>query len=140
MARVDLLGPAGATGQPCAGRRAAHLADPPAGLGARHGTNSLTPPVARVALLLDVLEARPEPRQQLRAWWAELLGTVDGSTLLSDYGFGSRNAFMSELVERLQPQIATRHPGNPGRIRTLRRWCSMTRGTPAGLPRSPQRP
>jgi site-specific recombinase len=68
------------------------------------------PPVARVALLLDVLEARPETTQQLRTWWAELLGTVDGSTLLSDYGFGSRNAFMSELVERLNRKLLPATP------------------------------
>jgi len=68
------------------------------------------PCVARVALLLDVLAARPETTHQLRDWWAELLGTVDGSTLLSDYGFGSRNAFMSELVERLNRKLLPATP------------------------------
>ena len=68
------------------------------------------PAVARVALLLDVLHARPPTTELLRAWWAELLGTVDGSTLLSDYGFGSRNAFMSELVERLNRKLLPATP------------------------------
>lgn len=68
------------------------------------------PAVARVALLLDVLRARPPTTELLRAWWAELLGTVDGSTLLSDYGFGSRNAFMSELVERLNRKLLPATP------------------------------
>lgn len=57
--------------------------------------------VARVDLLLDVLDARPHTTAKLQAWWRTLLLTVDGSTLLSDYGFASRNAFVSELVDRL---------------------------------------
>lgn len=68
------------------------------------------PAVARVALLLDILRARPATTERLRTWWAELLGTVDGSTLLSDYGFGSRNAFMSELVERLNRKLLPATP------------------------------
>ena len=67
-------------------------------------------PVARVTLLLDVLAARPHTTSLLRSWWAELLGTVDGSTLLSDYGFGSRNAFMSELMERLNRKLLPATP------------------------------
>lgn len=72
--------------------------------------DSPAPPVARVALMLDVLDARPDTCQQLRHWWSELLGTVDGSTLLSDYGFGSRNAFMSELMERLNRKLLPATP------------------------------
>ncbi|WP_296510923.1 site-specific recombinase [Rhodoferax sp.] len=67
-------------------------------------------PAARVELLLDVLAARPHTTKHLRNWWAELLGTVDGSTLLSDYGFGSRNAFVSELVERLNRKLLPATP------------------------------
>nr|WP_315466102.1 site-specific recombinase [uncultured Rhodoferax sp.] len=75
------------------------------------GTESAPEPaVARVALLLDVLAARPETTQHLRTGWAELLGTVDGSTLLSDYGFGSRNAFISELVERINRKLLPATP------------------------------
>ncbi|OYQ42827.1 recombinase [Rhodoferax sp. TH121] len=66
--------------------------------------------VARVDLLLDLLDARPQTAQKLQAWWRALLHTVDGSTLLSDYGFGSRNAFVSELVDRLHHKLLPATP------------------------------
>lgn len=66
--------------------------------------------VARVDLLLDVLDARPATAEKLQAWWRALLHTVDGSTLLSDYGFGSRNAFVSELVDRLHYKLLPATP------------------------------
>ncbi len=66
--------------------------------------------VARVDLLLDLLDARPHTAQKLQAWWRALLHTVDGSTLLSDYGFGSRNAFVSELVDRLHHKLLPATP------------------------------
>ncbi|MBX9816417.1 MAG: site-specific recombinase [Burkholderiaceae bacterium] len=66
--------------------------------------------VARVDLLLDLLDARPHTAEKLQAWWRALLHTVDGSTLLSDYGFGSRNAFVSELVDRLHHKLLPATP------------------------------
>jgi len=66
--------------------------------------------VARVDTLLDTLDAQPRLTQRLQSWWACLLGEVDGSTLLSDYGFASRNAFLSELVQRLHYKLL---PGTP---------------------------
>ena len=57
--------------------------------------------LGHIEMLLDVLEARPELRQQFQLWWRQLLGSVDISSLLSDYGFSARNAFVSELVQRL---------------------------------------
>ncbi len=57
--------------------------------------------LGHIDMLLDVLEARPELRQQFQLWWRELLKAVDLSSLLSDYGFSARNAFVSELVQRL---------------------------------------
>jgi site-specific recombinase len=65
---------------------------------------------ARVGLLLDVLEARPQTAERLRAWWQTLTASVDGSTLLSEYGFASRNAFVSELVERLYRKLLPATP------------------------------
>ena len=56
----------------------------------------------RVDILLDVMDARPHLAEHLRLLWQKLLDTVDDATLLSDYGFDSRNAFVSELIERLQ--------------------------------------
>ena len=57
--------------------------------------------VARVEMLLDILDVRPDARAQVQALWRELIGEIDGSTLLSDYGFASRSAFLSELIQRL---------------------------------------
>ncbi len=56
---------------------------------------------ARVDMLLDILEVRPQAALRVQAFWRSLLSEVDGSLLLSDHGFASRNAFLSELVQRL---------------------------------------
>ena len=64
----------------------------------------------RVDLFLDILDARPETAVRLQAWWHTLAATVDGTTLLSDYGFASRNAFVNELLERLHRQLLPATP------------------------------
>ncbi len=64
----------------------------------------------RVDVLLDVLDARPQVAQRLRTWWLTLMGTVDDATLLSDYGLGLRNAFVSELIERLHRKLLPATP------------------------------
>lgn len=56
----------------------------------------------RVQALLDVLETQPSVRAQWQQWWQALLRKVDASTLLSDYGFASHNAFVGELLQRLR--------------------------------------
>lgn len=66
--------------------------------------------IGRVQLLLDAIEARPELRDRLRAWWRVFTQTVDLTTLLADYGFAPRTAFASELSERLRRKIL---PGTP---------------------------
>jgi len=66
--------------------------------------------IGRVQLLLDAIEARPELRERLRAWWRACTRTVDLTTLLADYGFAPRTAFASELGERLRRKIL---PGTP---------------------------
>ena len=66
--------------------------------------------VARVQLLLDALQARPQTRERLQNWWQTLLETIDGTTLLADYGFSSRSAFISEFAERLHQKLL---PGTP---------------------------
>ncbi|MGJ7537360.1 MULTISPECIES: site-specific recombinase [unclassified Variovorax] len=66
--------------------------------------------MGRVQLLLDAIEARPELRERLRAWWRVFTQTVDLTTLLADYGFAPRTAFASELGERLRRKIL---PGTP---------------------------
>ncbi|MFM2051592.1 MAG: hypothetical protein RL682_2083 [Pseudomonadota bacterium] len=74
--------------------------------------NSDTPEaaVARINLLLDVLDARPATLEKMQLWWSALVTSVDGSTLLSDYGFASRNAFVSELIERLHFKLLPATP------------------------------
>ena len=63
--------------------------------------NSTATALGHVDMLLDVLEARPDTRERFQRWWHQLLVSVDLSSLLCDYGFSARNAFISELVQRL---------------------------------------
>ena len=65
---------------------------------------------SRLSLLLDALQQRPLTRAQLQAWWRTLLNTVDATTLLADYGFASRSAFVTELAERIHLKLL---PGTP---------------------------
>ena len=76
----------------------------------RGNRDSVPGAVARIALLLDTLQQRPETRARLQAWWQKLLLTVDATSLLADYGFSSRSAFASELGERLHLKWL---PGTP---------------------------
>jgi site-specific recombinase len=76
----------------------------------RGGRDSVPRAVARVTLLLDALQQRPDARAKLQAWWQVLLSTVDATALLADYGFSSRSAFASELAERLRLKWL---PGTP---------------------------
>ena len=66
--------------------------------------------VARIALFLDAVEARPGMAERIQAWWQTLVQTIDGTTLLADYGFASRSAFVSELAERLRLKILPATP------------------------------
>jgi site-specific recombinase len=76
----------------------------------RGSRDSVPRATARVNLLLDALQQRPEAAARLQAWWQKLLGTVDATALLADYGFSSRSAFASELLERLRLKFL---PGTP---------------------------
>ncbi len=66
--------------------------------------------IARIKLFLDALNARPGMQAQANAWWRALMNTVDATTLLADYGFASRSAFMSELAERLRLKLLPATP------------------------------
>ncbi len=66
--------------------------------------------IGRVQLLLDAVEARPEVRARLQAWWAALVDTVDITTLLADFGFAPRTALISELAERLRRKLLPSSP------------------------------
>ncbi len=66
--------------------------------------------VSRVGLLLDAVQARPDVGQRLQQWWLVLTSTVDASTLLADFGFAARSAFVSEFGARLRHKLL---PGTP---------------------------
>src|SRR5665647_813676 len=76
----------------------------------RGDCRSVAASVARIELLLDAVQARPELATRLQAWWQTLLDTIDGTALLADYGFASRSAFISEFFERIRLKLL---PGTP---------------------------
>jgi len=67
----------------------------------RGPTGAAATALGHVEMLLDVLDARADTRLLFQQWWRNLIAEVDTSSLLSDYGFSARNAFVSELVQRL---------------------------------------
>ncbi len=76
----------------------------------RGDCSSVPASIARVQLLMDAFQVRLAERARMQAWWQKLLATLDGTTLLADYGFSSNSAFMSELVDRVLQKIL---PGTP---------------------------
>jgi site-specific recombinase len=76
----------------------------------RGDCSSVPASLSRVQLLLDALQVRSEAREKLQLWWQKLLSTIDGTTLLADYGFASNSAFVSELADRILQKIL---PGTP---------------------------
>jgi site-specific recombinase len=64
----------------------------------------------RMGAFLDAVEASPATTVRLQVWWRTLIDSVDGTTLLSDYGFASRNAFVTELIERLHFKLLPTSP------------------------------
>ena len=99
--------------------------DPQASLAARHvwlialfewlrgDESSLDASLSRLQTFIDAVHAQPELEQRLKAWWQVLLQTVDVTTLLADFGFAPRTAFVSELANRLRRKIL---PGTPETI------------------------
>ncbi len=71
----------------------------------RGDCSSVPATIARVQLFLDALQTRPDSQMRLQAWWQVLVQTIDGSTLLADYGFASRSAFVSEFAERIRQKL-----------------------------------
>lgn len=96
--------------------------DPHAGLAQRHiwlisvfewirGDESSVPAcISRLQTFITTVQAQPEAEARLKAWWHRLLEDVDVTTLLGDFGFAPRTAFMSELAERLRRKML---PGTP---------------------------
>ena len=69
--------------------------------------------ISRLQTFIEAVHAQPELEQRLKAWWQVLLQTVDVTTLLADFGFAPRTAFVSELTNRLRRKIL---PGTPETI------------------------
>ncbi len=76
----------------------------------RGDAKSTSAAVNRLHLLLDVVQARPQLQTRLRQWWHQLLHIVDASSLLADYGFAQRSAFVSELTERIRLKLLPATP------------------------------
>ena len=96
--------------------------DPQAGLVARHvwlhdlvawirgDGRSVPAAVARVTELVDALHAQAEARYRLQALWCAVSAPLDIAVFLADYGFSTRNAFVSEFAERLRLRILPTTP------------------------------
>lgn len=76
----------------------------------RGDATSVSATVNRLHLLLDVVQTRPQLQTRLRQWWHQLLHIVDASSLLADYGFAQRSAFVSELTERIRLKLLPATP------------------------------
>ena len=99
--------------------------DPDADLAARHvwlirlfkwlrsDGSSPEASVSRLQTFIAAVQAQPELEARLKAWWQKLVQTVDVTTLLADFGFAPRTAFVSELAERLRRKML---PGTPETI------------------------
>ncbi len=66
--------------------------------------------VSRVQGFMDAVQRQPAVQARLQAWWQTLLQTIDITTLLADFGFAPRTAFVSELAERLRRKILPATP------------------------------
>ena len=66
--------------------------------------------VARMRMLIDAAEVRPDWLHQWQDWWREFLTTMDATALLADLGFAPRGSFPSELVHRLRRKLLPATP------------------------------
>jgi site-specific recombinase len=76
----------------------------------RGDASSVNASVSRLQTFISAVQASPELEVRLKAWWHTLAQTVDVTTLLADFGFAPRTAFISELGERLRRKLL---PGTP---------------------------
>ena len=78
--------------------------------GASSSPRTTAAALSRIQLLLDVVQARPDLQTRLRQWWHQLLQIVDAASLLADFGFSQRSAFVSELTERMRLKLLPATP------------------------------
>lgn len=64
----------------------------------------------RLQLLIHSLQADADAQARLQAWWAQLVDSVDMTTLLADFGFAPRTAFLSEFSARLRSKLMPTTP------------------------------
>ncbi len=76
----------------------------------RGDRQSVAAKVQRLHELLDALENDPVQTQRFKEWWQILATTVDMTTLLADFGFAPRAAFISELGQRLRRKLLPATP------------------------------
>ncbi len=76
----------------------------------RGDCSSVDDALARLGLLLDAVRVQPDLARRLRDWWQALFAGLDMAMLLSDYGFSSRSAFVSEFAERLRHRLLPATP------------------------------
>ncbi len=79
----------------------------------RGNRRSVEAAVGRMQLFVEAIEKDDAARQRLQDWWSALVGTVDITTLLADFGFAPRTALASEVAERLRYKLL---PGSPETI------------------------
>ncbi len=99
-----------------------HALDPEAELVQRHlwlialfvwlrgDCTSVEATMARIEQFLDAMRTSPATALRLQAWWQKLVHTMDGTTLLADYGFASRSAFGHEFAERIRKKLLPETP------------------------------
>ena len=66
--------------------------------------------VARMRMLIDAAEVRPDWLHQWQDWWREFLTTMDATALLADLGFAPRGSFPRALVHRLRRKLLPATP------------------------------
>ena len=66
--------------------------------------------VARVRMLVDAAEVRPDFLKLWQHWWEEFLTSMDATPLLADLGFSSQGSFASELARRLRRRLLPATP------------------------------
>ena len=76
----------------------------------RGDCTSVADAIARIEQFLDAVRASPDTGLRLQTWWQKLVDTMDGTTLLADYGFASRSAFGHEFAERIRKKLLPESP------------------------------
>jgi site-specific recombinase len=66
----------------------------------RGSEQSIPDAVARVEFLVHQLESDPDLLHRFQSCWRQLLGSLDGATLLAGYDIAANYTFLSELIDR----------------------------------------